>query len=197
MPACVNMMVYDPREKCYVMRCIDGVSKNRPPPPWCVDHGAGGAGLPALPGASSLPFAAAAPGPGLFALPPEAGIYSDSGTAFPGALGAPVFPGFGNGTGFWVRDANSGMWYEAGPPGAFTPLPVALTPLPATTLPGIQLPAPDTLPGAMEGGTTVVPPPPPTPVPEPPTLALVTGWVFLFAFALWLHRNWPGAAEKE
>lgn len=207
MPACVWKNVYDRATHCWVMRCIDGVSPNRKHDV-CYDAVRGGGAVMAP---NDLPVIVAAPGAGIFS-PPLGGWVqglSDSYGALDGGFPAALPPGgffspYGSTAPVYVRDAHDGQWYEDAAPN-FTPMPppgasVAVPEMPAGPVP---LPTPADVPSTPPGtpgvpGVVVLEPPPPTSVPEPSALALLTGWLFLFAFALWLHRNWPGASnEKE
>lgn len=157
------------------LRCIDGVSRNIPRED-CRVSGKGHAtpeGLLAAlpPGPVGPPVISAAPGPGLYAMPEGGWVYGLPGD-YPGAPAA--FGGFGGGP-VWVHDAHTGEWLEhdATPP---SPLPAALTPLPAVPVLEVPVPAPEGVPTI--GMPAPRPPVVPVHVPEPAALGL-----FLVALA--------------
>lgn len=177
MPSCTWQMV----RGC--LRCLDGVSANRPHDD-CRVLGKGATTadqlLSAMPARPTGPIGGGPFAPGLYAAPGGGGGYGAPGGFFPG------FGGFAGGV-VYVHDAVTDEWVEHDAPG-FLPappaLPVAFTPMPAA--PSLEVPVP--LPVATPGtGTTVLPPPrPAVPVPEPGDFAIFA--IALAALAL-CRRN--------
>ncbi len=169
MPSCTIRQVYDAASKCWVTRCIDGVSPNRKHIV-CYDH-SGGNGAVMAP--TDLPVAVAAPGVGLFT-PPPGGWVEGLSDSLPGMGGFPAFGGLGGfgsyvGGPVFVHDAWTGEWVEDG---AYSPgpgLPVSYAPMPSSPLAPFPLPT-DSV--TEVPGLPSVPVGPATPVPEPSAFGL-------------------------
>ncbi|TPG53244.1 hypothetical protein EAH89_17140 [Roseomonas nepalensis] len=161
------------------LRCVDGVSRNIPRDD-CRVTGKGYATPDDLWG--SLPRApigpvAAAPAPGLYAMPEGGWVYGLPGD-YPGAPGS--FGGFYGGA-VWVHDAHTGEWVEHDAP---TPLPVGFTPL--LSGPRLEVPVPIGHGTPMPG---MVQPPPEVPVPVPEPAAAAVFGLALAVFIVVLARR--------
>lgn len=169
MPSCSIRQVYDAASKCWVTRCIDGISPNRKHIV-CYDYTAGKGAVMAP---SDLPVIVAAPGVGLFT-PPPGGWVQGLSDSLPGMGGFPAFGGLGGFGGFGggavlVHDAHTGEWVEDDDYGPLAPLPVVYTPMPAGPVYVGPVPT-DSV--TEVPGLPSVPVGPATPVPEPSALGL-------------------------